>query len=63
MTPGSLKRGKKKTKTRERNRRYTKAGLTWFALNESLAKFTGFKEKPNYNFLLNTGLWDLHKQL
>jgi hypothetical protein len=31
-------------KTRERNRRYTKAGLTWFALNESLAKFTGFKK-------------------
>ena len=33
------------SKTRERNRRYTKAGLTWFALNESLAKFTGFKKE------------------
>ena len=32
-------------KTRERNRRYTKAGLTWFALNESLAKFAGFKKE------------------
>ena len=33
------------TKTRERNRRYTRAGLMWFALNESLAKFTGFKKE------------------
>ena len=32
-----------KKKTRERNRRYTRAGLLWFAINESLAKFTGFK--------------------
>ena len=31
-------------KTRERNRRYTRAGLMWFALNESLAKFSGFKK-------------------
>ena len=31
-------------KTRERNRRYTRAGLMWFALNESLAKFAGFKK-------------------
>ncbi len=30
-------------KTRERNKRYTRAGLLWFAINESLAKFTGFK--------------------
>ena len=33
------------TKTRERNRRYTRAGLMWFALNESLAKFAGFKKE------------------
>ena len=33
------------TKPRERNRRYTRAGLMWFALNESLAKFTGFKKE------------------
>ena len=32
------------SKTRERNRRYTRAGLMWFALNESLAKFAGFKK-------------------
>jgi hypothetical protein len=32
-------------KTRERNRRYTRAGLMWFALNESLAKFAGFKKE------------------
>ena len=31
-------------KTRERNRRYTRAGLMWFALNESIAKFAGFKK-------------------
>ena len=30
-------------KTRERNRRYTRAGLMWFAINESIAKFAGFK--------------------
>ena len=30
-------------KTRERNRRYTRAGLMWFALNESLANFVGIK--------------------
>ena len=30
-------------KTRERNRRYTRAGLLWFTINETLAKFTGFK--------------------
>jgi hypothetical protein len=32
-------------KTRERNRRYTNAGLIWFALNETLAKFAGFKKE------------------
>jgi hypothetical protein len=32
-------------KTRERNRRYSRAGLMWFALNESLAKFAGFKKE------------------
>ena len=31
-------------KTRERNRRYTRAGLMWFAINESVANFTGFKK-------------------
>ena len=31
-------------KTRERNRRYTRAGLMWFAINEDLADFTGFKK-------------------
>ena len=31
-------------KTRERNRRYTQAGLMWFAINESIVKFTGFKK-------------------
>lgn len=30
-------------KTRERNKRYTRAGLLWFPINESLAKFVGFK--------------------
>ena len=30
-------------KTRERNRRYEKAGLSWFAISESLLKFTGLK--------------------
>ena len=30
-------------RTRERNRRYTRAGLIWFPINESLAKFSGFK--------------------
>jgi len=31
-------------KTRERNRRYTKAGLMWFAINEAIAKHTGFNK-------------------
>ena len=31
-------------KTRERNKRYTRAGLMWFAINESVANFTGFKK-------------------
>tara|TARA_R110002020_G_scaffold433115_6_gene643227 strand:- start:2668 stop:3162 length:495 start_codon:yes stop_codon:yes gene_type:complete len=30
-------------KTRERNRRYTKAGLIWFTINEALAKSCGLK--------------------
>ena len=30
-------------KTRERNRRYTRAGLIWFAINEALAKSCGLK--------------------
>ena len=31
-------------KTRERNKRYTRAGLMWFAINESVANFAGFKK-------------------
>ena len=30
-------------KTRDRNLIYERAGLQWFAINEALAKFTGFK--------------------
>ena len=32
-----------KPKTRERNLRYEKAKLNWFAINESLMNFAGFK--------------------
>tara|TARA_R110002020_G_scaffold113233_3_gene260193 strand:- start:3448 stop:3975 length:528 start_codon:yes stop_codon:yes gene_type:complete len=32
-----------KQHTRDRNLIYERAGLEWFAVNESLAKFTGFK--------------------
>ena len=31
-------------KTSERNKRYTRAGLMWFAINESIANFAGFKK-------------------
>jgi len=37
-------------KTRERNRRYTRAGLIWFAINETLANFVGIK-KADYGDL------------
>jgi len=32
-------------KTRERNRRYTRAGLSWFPINEKMANFAGFKKE------------------
>ena len=37
-------------KTRERNRRYTRAGLIWCAINETLANFVGIK-KADYGDL------------